>query len=141
MPESTFRQEVTSPTLDGFLRLKQRWGASVQAMVMRAFSLGLIDGPRKTELFRQMSAKGWRKAKGEPLDELVPEVKSSLGRISLDLLVKHNLIQISDLPAENPFPQEVLEAAFGITTQEIENSMDPSVSLIPERRTMPAKFS
>lgn len=53
-------------TLSDLARLKARWGVSMQAIVMRGAELGLIDPARKTGLFRQLSARGWRK--DEPVE-------------------------------------------------------------------------
>jgi hypothetical protein len=37
----------------------------MQALIMRGANLGLIDEARKTSLFKQLSARGWRK--NEPI--------------------------------------------------------------------------
>jgi len=49
-----------SATLRDFVRIKARWGVSIQALIMRGSHLGLIDEPRKTSLFKQISARGYR---------------------------------------------------------------------------------
>ncbi len=53
-------------TLSDLARLKARWGVSMQAIIMRGGELGLIDPARKSSLFRQLSARGWRTA--EPVE-------------------------------------------------------------------------
>jgi len=131
MPATTFGREIHDATLSGFLRLKERWGVSVQAMVTRAHQLGRMDDHRKTELFRQMSAKGWRKAQGEPLDELVPDVKSSVGRRSLELLTSNRIIQTWELPSEIPLPEEVLQVALDISAGDLDLPLGPNVVLLP----------
>lgn len=130
MPAATFGREVFDTTLNGFLRLKERWGVSVQAMVMRSFQLGLIDEYRKIELYRQMSAKGWRQAKGEPLDDLVPEVIGSVGKRSVELLAKSNVIQLWEIQNEIPVPDDVLHVAFGIEAEEFDLPVAPNVVLL-----------
>lgn len=47
-------------TLRDFAALKAQWGVSIQALVMRAHHLGVIDDDRRTSLFKQISARGWR---------------------------------------------------------------------------------
>lgn len=42
-PFRAFAGEVRVPWLDNLLILKQRWGASVAAMMMRCHALGLLD--------------------------------------------------------------------------------------------------
>lgn len=133
MPATTFGQEIFDTTLNGFLRLKERWGVSVQAMVVRSFQLGLIDDYRRTELFRQMSAKGWRKARGEPLDDLVPEVNSSVGKRSIELLTQNGVIHLWEIPNEIPFPDEVLQVAFNITPESLHDAVAPNVVLFPAK--------
>lgn len=130
MPASTFGREVADTTLNGFLLLKQRWGVSVQAMVQRAFGLGIIDERRRTELFRQMSAKGWRKARAEPLDDLVPEVRSVVGKRSIELLTANRIIQLWEIPNEVPFPKEVLHVAFDLATDDFDLPVAPNVVLL-----------
>ncbi len=132
MPASTFGQEIFDTTLNGFLRLKERWGVSAQAMVVRSFQLGLIDEHRRTELFRQMSAKGWRKARGEPLDDLIPEVNSSVGKRSIELLTQGGVIHLWEIPNEIPFPDEVLHVAFNITPEGLHEAVAPNVVLFPK---------
>jgi Zn-dependent peptidase ImmA (M78 family) len=45
LPEQDFLDELYAPTLDGMLSLKERWGVSVGAMIMRCKSLGILDEP------------------------------------------------------------------------------------------------
>lgn len=137
MPAATFGQEVFDTSLNGFLRLKERWGVSVQAMVSRSFQLGLIDEYRRTELYRQMSYKGWRKAKGEPLDDLVPEVNNSVGRRGIELMTQNGIIHLWEIPNEVPFPDEVLQAAFDIVPESFHEASAPNVVLFPRGEKNP----
>lgn len=43
LPERDFLDELYAPTLDGMLSLKERWGVSVSAMIMRCKSLDILD--------------------------------------------------------------------------------------------------
>lgn len=51
--------------------LKQRWGASVAALVMRAYHLGLIDAAEYRRRYQHMSKAGWLRGgePGEPIAE------------------------------------------------------------------------
>jgi len=49
------------PTLRALATAKAQCGMSIQALIMRGAHLGLIDPPRKVSLFKQLSARGWRK--------------------------------------------------------------------------------
>ena len=48
-------------TLREFARLKAEWGVSIQALVMRARLVRAIDEQRRVSLFKQISARGWRR--------------------------------------------------------------------------------
>lgn len=49
-------------TLRSLQYMKAHWGVSIQALIMRGAQLGLIDAGRKASLFKQLSARGWRKS-------------------------------------------------------------------------------
>ncbi|MGW3608924.1 helix-turn-helix domain-containing protein [Micromonospora sp. NPDC005163] len=52
--------------LSDLVEVKRVWGISIQALIMRGGHLGMIDDRRKTSLFKQLSARGWRK--NEPVN-------------------------------------------------------------------------
>lgn len=56
----------TSPSLPELTLLRKQWGVSVQALVRRARDLEGISEQTYTRLYKQMSAHGWRSARGEP---------------------------------------------------------------------------
>lgn len=51
----------TDLTLSEFKILKAGWGVSIASLIMRSRDLGFIDDDRATSLFKQLSARGWRK--------------------------------------------------------------------------------
>jgi Zn-dependent peptidase ImmA (M78 family) len=51
--------------------LKQRWGASVAAMMMRLHALGLLSNEEKLALFKRRSARWDRKLNRETINELL----------------------------------------------------------------------
>lgn len=57
-------------TLNQLAKVKADYGVSIQALIMRAAGLGIINDQRKRSLFVQLSARGWRQA--EPV-EVEPE--------------------------------------------------------------------
>jgi len=120
LPAETFGKDVLDTGLDGFLKLKVKWGVSVQSMVYRSRSLGIIGEDQYRELFRQMSFKGWRRAKGEPFDDLIPEVRASLGKRGLDLLESNGLMHVWEIPAVLPMPLKVLCDVFQVNPAELE---------------------
>ncbi|WP_425551205.1 helix-turn-helix domain-containing protein [Actinoallomurus vinaceus] len=56
-----------SVTLSHLARMKAIWGLSIQALIMRGSHLGFIDEQRKTSLFRQLGARGWKKNEPVPV--------------------------------------------------------------------------
>jgi Zn-dependent peptidase ImmA (M78 family) len=63
LPEAAAREIFATPiTLSDLWPLKAYWGMSGQALIMRGAKLGLIDEQRKISLFKQLSARGWRKS-------------------------------------------------------------------------------
>lgn len=97
LPAETFAAEVRVPTnLDNLLILKQRWGASVAAMMMRLHALGLLTDDEKLTLFKRRSARWGSKA--EPGDEgWKPEVPRLLRR-TVELLVSANVLPSESIP-------------------------------------------
>jgi hypothetical protein len=69
---------TTDVTLRDFAQLKATWGVSIQALIMRCSQLGLIDPARKTSLFKQLSARGWRKNEPVKVHLEVPALFSKL---------------------------------------------------------------
>ncbi|MBS0657250.1 MAG: ImmA/IrrE family metallo-endopeptidase [Verrucomicrobia bacterium] len=112
MPAATFSHDVVDTSLNGFLRLKQKWGVAVQAMVRRARDLKLITQDTYERHYRTMSAKGWRRAKGEPLDETVPAVNRTVGSQCLQLISSQGDSEAS-LMDELPFPEYIFTSVFG----------------------------
>lgn len=67
LPEPTAAHEISeSLSLNGYVRLKAKFGVSIAALVRRGFDLDLISQRRYRSLNVQMSSKGWRKA--EPVE-------------------------------------------------------------------------
>jgi hypothetical protein len=81
-------------------------------MVYRARTLELISEETYERHFRNMSARGWRKAKSEPLDETIPLVNRSLGKSSLELLENNNVINIWEFLSDLPLPKTVFQSVF-----------------------------
>ena len=77
LPEEVIRKDLSAPlTLTMLADLKGRWGVSMQALVMRAFNLGIITDGQRRYLFRQFVAKGWMQ--NEPVS--IPPEKPRLLR-------------------------------------------------------------
>ncbi|MBA5690412.1 XRE family transcriptional regulator [Rugamonas apoptosis] len=107
LPAEAFSCEVrVPPNLDNLLILKQRWGASVAAMMMRVHTLGLLSDEEKLALFKRRSAR-WG-AKAEPGDDKwEPEVPRLLRR-TVELLINEGILTPERIPRHLGFsPRDV----------------------------------
>lgn len=98
LPAQSFAADVRLPvSLDNLLILKQRWGVSVAAMMMRLHALGLLSDEERLALIKRRSAR-WG-AKTEPGDDRwVPEQPRLLRR-TIDLLVQEGVVPLDRIPA------------------------------------------
>jgi Zn-dependent peptidase ImmA (M78 family)/DNA-binding XRE family transcriptional regulator len=112
LPEKTIRQELRPPlTLTTIAPLKPRWGVSMQALIRRAFDLGIIMERQYKYLMQQMSIYGWRVQ--EPPNLAVPTEKPRALRRMAELLYGIP-IDYRKLATDVGFPlalvREILEA-------------------------------
>lgn len=82
LPEERAREAFDDAfTLRDLAHLKARWGVSIQALVERAHRLGIIDDERRSSLYRQLSARGWRTAEPVTVHPEQPALmRAMLGR-------------------------------------------------------------
>jgi Zn-dependent peptidase ImmA (M78 family) len=107
LPEKDFLGELYAPTLDGFLSLKERWGVSVAAMIMRSKSLDLLDDASSKRMWMNYTRRGWRK--GEPFDGKTEKEAPHLIRRSFEMLMEEGVRSAEDIRCALPFPVEDLE--------------------------------
>lgn len=108
LPAQSFAAEIRMPvTLDSLLLLKQRWGVSVAAMIMRLEALGIIGDGEKLMLFKRRSAR-WG-AKAEPGDDGRPPEQPRLLKRTVDLLMGAGVM-----------PREGLSRHLGLSNRDIE---------------------
>lgn len=108
LPAETFAAEVKSPvTLDSLLLMKQRWGVSVAAMIMRLWALKVIDDDAKGLLFKRRSAR-WG-VKAEPGDDGRAPEQTRLLKRTVELLASSGIM-----------PVEAVSAYIGLAANDIE---------------------
>ena len=77
MPRAAMLRELTEPvTLSSLATLKARWGVSIQALIMRALHLGIINENRRKHLLKLLATRYGRK--NEPV--VIPPEKPRLFR-------------------------------------------------------------
>jgi Zn-dependent peptidase ImmA (M78 family)/transcriptional regulator with XRE-family HTH domain len=113
LPAETFANEVRVPTsLDNLLILKQRWGASVAAMMMRLHALGLLRDDEKLALFKRRSARWGSKA--EPGDDKWTPEAPRLLRRTVELLISSGVLSAEGMPRYLGFSPRDVEKLCGL---------------------------
>lgn len=107
LPEAEFTGELYAPSLDGFLTLKERWGTSVAAMIMRSKHLDLVDEDDARRLWINYNRRGWRT--GEPLDGKLEIEEPHLIRRSFELLIEEGVQSPAQIMKALPLPVADLE--------------------------------
>ncbi|EKY3090889.1 helix-turn-helix domain-containing protein [Cronobacter dublinensis] len=125
LPASTFGNEFFSPSLQGLIKLKERWGVSIGAITMRAASLHLINDNQKEYVFRQLAP--YRKK--EPLDDVIKSEEPKLINKLAHLLDEHNIISKSELFERSALPDADFIAITKIQKAEIYSEKENVISL------------
>lgn len=108
LPAESIATDIRTPvTLDSLLLLKQRWGVSVAAIIMRLVAIGVLSEDDKQLLFKRRSAR-WG-VKAEPGDDLWKPEQPRLLRRTVELLISSKII-----------PREFLPKHFGLGQLDIE---------------------
>lgn len=99
LPREAMLDELSPAlTLAGYLRIKARWGVSMQAVIRRSFDLGVIDRDRYRSLQIQISSRGWRK--DEPVE--IPKETPALPTPDIggfrQTVNRDNVVSIFDRP-------------------------------------------
>lgn len=97
LPAETFADDVRMPiNLDNLLILKQRWGVSAAAMLMRLHAISVLCDEDKHVLFKRRSAR-WG-VKAEPFDDKWAPEKPRLLRRTVELLIGAGIVAAEGLP-------------------------------------------
>ena len=81
MPADEIRDELFDLTLRQAAALKSRWHVSMQALVYRAKELGAISKDKYTRLFKELTAKGYRKSEPCPIPAETPKLFQELLKV------------------------------------------------------------
>lgn len=127
LPAQEFVDELYAPSLDGFLALKERWGASVGAMIMRCVSLDILNEEAARRMWINYNRRGWRN--GEPLDGRMEKEAPWLIRRSLELLMSEGVQSAAEIMSALPFPpadlEEIADLEPGTLTGAVSARHDP----------------
>ena len=120
LPTKEFSESVSTyaTDLDHYIALKFKWYTSMNAMVVRARNLRLIDADNYLRLQKRISYHKWRKS--EPADNKKRLMKPEAFKEAFDLLVNNNLLDPSllseniDMEYHVSLPNEVLSQIIGV---------------------------
>ena len=76
MPEAAIAHQLRDLTVGRLGDLKQVWGVSMQALIERAFHLRLLTPDKRTLMYKQFGARGWRIR--EPGSDALPDERPAL---------------------------------------------------------------
>lgn len=138
MPAEVMRDLIVTPvTLDTFVDLKVQWGVAIQALIVRAHTLGIITDNKYRALMQRLSARGWRLH--EPLSTQVPLERPRIVRQMAEVIYGKR-INYGRLASELGFPEsfvrELLEAHATTTVvsataeDRVETKVDDSGELL-----------
>lgn len=133
LPARGFVPEVGLPvSLNGLLQLKQRWGVSVGAMILRLRALGVIDEDGYLRLIKYRSAKWGQKR--EPNDDDREPEQPRLLRRTFELLVNEGVIDADALPAYMGLSAHDLESLLSLPMNYLSRKKADIVELAIKRR-------
>jgi Zn-dependent peptidase ImmA (M78 family) len=112
LPAESFAAEIITPSVAGLLALKERWKASVGAMIKRCDDLGLMSEEYARRIWVQYGARGWRKS--EPLDADREPEKPRLFARSVKLLLDEGVRSRADLLNDLRFNTTDIESLCGL---------------------------
>lgn len=107
LPAKDFIDELYTPSLDAFLALKERWGVSVAAMIMRCRSLKILDEEEAARMWINYTRRGWRGC--EPLDGKMEKETPFMIKRSFEMLISEGVQSPNEIIAALPFPVADLE--------------------------------
>lgn len=133
LPARGFVAEVSTPvSLQALVFLKQRWGVSVAAMIMRLRALGIVSEDDYLRLIKHRSAKWGNKR--EPLDEeRTPETPRLLKR-TMELLINEGVIRPEGLADMLGISSRDVESMFGLPIGYLAGKKADIVELAIKRR-------
>jgi len=93
MPKEIMTKELIVPiTLVNLLPLKRRWKVSLQALIRRAFNLGIITSRQYKYLMQQITVRGWRIKEPENISPEKPRMISQVAELLYGIPIDYKRI-------------------------------------------------
>lgn len=116
LPEIQFVQDFKSiikkSNPNAYLEMKAKWHVSLQALVMRAFNLKLINYQQYRYFYMLVNKLGIKE--NEPLDDVLPIKRPNKVKSVLKLLFENNLVSIYDLKEQLKVDLDFISKLTGI---------------------------
>lgn len=116
LPEIQFVQDFKSiikkSNPNAYLEMKTKWHVSLQALVMRAFNLKLINYQQYRYFYMLVNKLGIRE--NEPLDDVLPIKRPNKVKSILKLLFENNLVSVYDLKEQLKVDLDFISKLTGI---------------------------
>ncbi len=132
LPAAPFSEEFYAPSLDALRSMKERWGVSIAAMIIRARQLGLVSESQERNLWINMGRRKWRTR--EPLDDKMPVEQPRFLRKCIDLLIKRGITAPNELVAQLGLSGADVEKLTGLPSGYL-LSAEPEVRLLGDRES------
>ena len=100
LPEETFRRDAQEIPLKvlAYKQLKAKWKVSIQAMVRRAYTLGIVTMDEYQAMIRTLQRRGLRKQ--EPLDDTLLTAEPCLLKTAVLMLLNENVFTAKEFVDE-----------------------------------------
>lgn len=108
MPSAEIRPQLQNLDLGRLMELKREWGVSLQALIERAYRLGLLTSDRRTTFYKMLNARGWKTVEpgSDKLARETPRLMQHIGFLMKERgMSDQEMAEITGFrdPAENPF--------------------------------------
>lgn len=109
MPKEELLEDLNESRLtwSRLAELKVKWAMSMQAIVVRARTIGFLTQEDYTRMLKYMSARGWRRPNGEPVPLGSPEQP-----ILLSEAIKQAGIKVEELAEDSSLPLQDVKELF-----------------------------
>lgn len=130
LPSQAFSDSLLSTNLEYYVDLKKYWKVSIQAMVFKTHSLGLINDDQRLYLNKKISWKKWKTK--EPYDDELRVEKPDLLERVYSMIVENNVLQRNELNLSFKMPRDELEKIIGVSINDFddEEKQRPVLKLI-----------
>lgn len=112
LPAKAFADELWTPSLDGFLALKERWRVSISMMVMRCEDIGITEKEETQRLYINYNRRGWRTE--EPLDSVLKHEEPKILRRSFEALIQEGIRSRQQIIDDLALPAREVEQLGGL---------------------------